>query len=94
MLHIINFPSNILQILQHVKKKQKNLPNKINVIAAPTRTSSPSISKKSSPLTTYTPTTRSTTLLIISSYPISTKSPLQKTKKSLINSNITNQKIF
>lgn len=94
VLHIINFPLNMLQILQHVERKQESLPSRVSVIAAPTRTSSPSISGRSSPLATCTPATRSTALLVMSSYPVSAKSPLQRTKRSLVGSNVADQKMF
>lgn len=94
VLHIINFPSNMLQILQQVERKQESLPSRVSVIAAPTRTSSPSISGRSSPLATCTPATRSTALLVMSSYPVSAKSPLQRTKRSLVGSNVADQKMF
>lgn len=94
VLHIINFPLNMLQILQHVERKQESLPSRVSVIAAPTPTSSPSISGRSSPLATCTPATQSTALLVMSSYPVSAKSPLQRTKRSVFGSNVADQKMF
>lgn len=89
----MKFPD-MLQILQYIETKQESLPSRVSVIAVPTLTSSPSTSGRSSPLATCTPATRSTALPVMSSCPVSVKSPPQRTKRSLVGSNVTSQEMF